>query len=196
MPSSTDITLNSDEQDCEYHFVSTHSRDATGRYVIHLPLKNDPTVLGDSKTCALACLKKLSQRMSSDPLYQERYKDFIEEYRILGHLVSAASEDEKAIPTYYLPHHGVIREHSSTTKLRVVFNGSSRTSNGMSLNDILHAGAKLQSEISDVLLWTRMHRYIFSTDIIKMFRQIKVHSDDWNLQRILWIGQNEQPVVY
>ncbi|XP_011313052.1 uncharacterized protein [Fopius arisanus] len=77
--------------------------------------------------------------------------------------------------SYYLPHHGVVRESSETTKLGVVFNGSAMTSSGKSLNDILHTGAKLQHDISDVLLWTRQHKVIFMTDITKMFRQIRVH---------------------
>lgn len=69
----------------------------------------------------------------------------------------------------------MLREHSRTIKLRVVFNGSSRTTNGYSLNNIFHAGSKLQIDISEILLWTRTHRILFSTDIIKMFRQIAVH---------------------
>lgn len=36
---------------------------------------------------------------------------------------------------YYIPHHGVYKESSLTTKLRVVFNFSSPSSNGISLND-------------------------------------------------------------
>ncbi|XP_063985393.1 uncharacterized protein LOC135166763 [Diachasmimorpha longicaudata] len=97
---------------------------------------------------------------------------------------------------YYLPHHGVLREDSLTTKLRVVFNGSNKTSTGISLNDILHAGGKLQVDAMDVLTWLRRHRLVFGTDIVKMFRQINVHPDDWNLQRILWINNNQQLVTY
>ncbi|GFW63059.1 integrase catalytic domain-containing protein [Trichonephila clavipes] len=40
-------------------------------------------------------------------------------------------------PHYFLPHHGVINDNSSTTKLRVVFDGSFKSTNGNSLNDIL-----------------------------------------------------------
>ncbi|XP_011313390.1 uncharacterized protein [Fopius arisanus] len=92
--------------------------------------------------------------------------------------------------SYYLPHHGVVRESSERTKLRVVFNGSAKTSSGKSLNDILHTGAKLQRHIYDVLRWTRQHKVIFMKDITKMFRQIRVHEDDWPLQQILWIDSN------
>jgi len=38
---------------------------------------------------------------------------------------------------YYLPMHGVVKAESSTTKLRIVFDASVKTSNGQSLNNIL-----------------------------------------------------------
>lgn len=96
---------------------------------------------------------------------------------------------------YYLPHHGVLRPESSSTKLRVVFDGSCASSSGKSLNDFLHIGAKIQPDITNVLLWIRQHALIFATDITKMFRQINVHPDDWDLQRILWTD-NEKIVPY
>ncbi|XP_043284930.1 uncharacterized protein [Venturia canescens] len=56
---------------------------------------------------------------------------------------------------------------------------------GISLNDILHTGAKLQRDISDVLLWVRRHRFVFATDIVKMFRQIRVHETPFLAGRAL-----------
>ena len=97
--------------------------------------------------------------------------------------------------SYYLPHHGVLKPQSKTTKL-VVSNGSSKTQSGKSLNDILHTGAKLQRDIADVLLWSRQHKLIFMTDITKMFRHIRIHEDDWPLQKILWIDANGQKAEF
>ncbi|XP_015120540.1 uncharacterized protein LOC107043522 [Diachasma alloeum] len=109
---------------------------------------------------------------------------------------SSLRQSHSSAPTYYFPHHCVLRESSETTKLRVVFNGSSKTSSGLSLNDIQHTGAKLQKDISDVLLWSRQRKYIFMTDITKMFRQIKVHQEDWPLQQILWRDSQGQISTY
>lgn len=85
---------------------------------------------------------------------------------------------QKSNITYYLPHHPVLKPESTSTKLRVVFNGSKATSSGKSLNDIMHTGSKIQRDITDVLLWIRKHQFIFTTDVTKMYRQIMVHEDD------------------
>lgn len=108
----------------------------------------------------------------------------------------SSEEQQHNGSTYYLSHHGVLKGDSTTTKLRVVFNGSSTTSTGYSLNDIQHTGAKQQIDLFDVLLWIRQHRYMFATDVTKMYRQINVHQDDWNLQRILWIDKDNSITPY
>ncbi|XP_029671985.1 uncharacterized protein LOC115240772 [Formica exsecta] len=86
----------------------------------------------------------------------------------------------------YLPHHGVMREASSTTKLRVVFNGSSRLPSGETLNQHLQVGPNLLPALADILLRWRRHRYAIASDIEKMYRQIDVHPQDRDLQRIVW----------
>lgn len=37
---------------------------------------------------------------------------------------------------YYLPHHGILRESSTTNKLRTAFDASAVTASGLSLNTI------------------------------------------------------------
>ena len=98
--------------------------------------------------------------------------------------------------SHYLPHHGVIKPQSKTTKLRVFFNGSSKTQSGKSFNDILHTSAEFQRDIADVLLWSRQCKFIFMTDITKMFWQIRVHEENWPLHKILWIDAIGQEATF
>ncbi|XP_067214144.1 uncharacterized protein [Linepithema humile] len=118
------------------------------------------------------------------------------EYEKLGHMKLIPNSQPEPTVAYYLPHHGVIRETSQTTKLRVVFNGSSRTSSGVSLNDLLYTGKKLQIDVLDVLIWFRQFRYVFFSDIEKMYRQINVHEEDQKFQRILWRNKAKDIVTY
>ena len=99
--------------------------------------------------------------------------------------------------SYYLPHDGVLKPQSKTKKQPVVFNEPSKTQSGKSLNDTLHTAAKLQRGIVDVLLFcARQHKFIFMTDIINMCRQIRVHEDDWPLQKIIWLDANGQEAAF
>lgn len=189
-------TLSEEDQRCEEHYQTTDSRNPQGRYIVRLPIKDDLSKLGDSKTAAYHSFKRLSGRFSSNSLYQQRYVEFIEEYKKLEHMTPVPDFHKASSPINYLPYHGVLREHSSTTKLRVVFNGSAHTSTGLSINDLLYTGQKLQTDVADVILWSRTHRYLFSTDIVKMYRQILIHPDDRDLQRILWVNSTNRIISY
>ncbi|XP_011859086.1 PREDICTED: uncharacterized protein LOC105556600 [Vollenhovia emeryi] len=104
----------------------------------------------------------------------------------MGHMTPLNDSRDVGGPVSYLPHHGVLRESSTTTKLRVVFNGSTATSSGDSLNRHLLVGPNLLPPLADVLLRWRVHRFVLATDIEKMYRQIMVHPEDRDLQRIVW----------
>lgn len=45
-PATTAQQLSADEEECELHFVNTHSRDPSGRYIVRLPLKAPVDRLG------------------------------------------------------------------------------------------------------------------------------------------------------
>lgn len=63
---------------------------------------------------------------------------FMTEYSNLGHMVRITEEEAvKCTPRYYIPHHAVVKSNNLTTRLRVVFDASCKTSIGISLNDCL-----------------------------------------------------------
>ncbi|GFW27197.1 DUF1758 domain-containing protein [Trichonephila clavipes] len=93
-----------------------------------------------------------------------------------------------------LPHHGVVRDTSCTTKLRVVFDASSKTSSGLSLNDLLMVGPRVQPELFPILIQFRILSVAICADVEKMFCQIKVHEEDVDWQRILWRDSPTEPI--
>ncbi|KMQ84755.1 gag-pol polyprotein precursor, partial [Lasius niger] len=196
IPTTSSSILPVEAQDCEQHFMATHSRDDEGRYIVRLPFRQSEKNLGDSRLKAIRTINSLSKRLNQDTAYSQLYSAFLEEYESLNHMRRVPDDEPEPPLSFYLPHHGVIRENSLTTKLRVVFNGSSISSTGLSLNDLLHTGEKLQRDLFDVLIWFRQFRYVFATDVEKMYRQIKVHPADWNFQRILWLDQSHNIVTY
>jgi len=87
---------------------------------------------------------------------------------------------------YFIPHHPVVKRCNEELKIRVVFDASATSSSGVSLNDCLVTGPKLQTEIGEVLLRNRLHKFVFTADITKMYRQIRLHEEDRVYQHILW----------
>ena len=54
--------------------------------------------------------------------------------------------------TYYLPMHAVVKESSTTTKLRVVFDASAKSTSGHSLNDVILSGPVLHPLLANILI--------------------------------------------
>lgn len=67
---------------------------------------------------------------------------------------------------HYLPHHAMVRRDKETTRLRIVYNTSARSS-GASLNDCLHTGPKFEQRIFDILLRFHVHSIAFTANIEK-----------------------------
>lgn len=179
------------DRDCEEQFRTTHTRNEVGRYKVTLP-KNPDVKLGFSEKEATKRFYALENRLRKNPELRKAYTAFMDDYENSGHMSKICAwpvPDNKEI--YYLPHHPVIREESMTTKLRVVFDGSAKTSLGTSLNDKLLAGPNLQQEIFDIIVRFRLYTYVITADITAMFRQIEVEESDRDLQRIIWRRENE-----
>lgn len=177
-----------EEKQCEEHFTQNTTRLADGRFCVRIPLKQTPSVLGDSYQRAYHCLLSLERRLKRNDSFGKMYCDFMSEYESLGHM--SECEPVTSVPHYFIPHHGVLRESSTTTKLRVVFNASSPTTSGVSFNQIQMIGPTVQDDLLSILLRFRQHKYVIVADIEKCYRCIAVHPEDRPLQQILWRDQN------
>ncbi|XP_065079407.1 uncharacterized protein LOC135702304 [Ochlerotatus camptorhynchus] len=181
-------TQSAEEVACEEHFVANTYRDDSGRFVVTLPKHTSIlSQLGDSKQIATRRFLALERRLDANPPLKQAYTNFIDEYLQLGHMREVNdSTCSPAVPSYYLPHHGVEKADSTTTKLCVVFDGSCRTDSGVSLNQALMVGSVVQDDLLAIHLRFRMNRIALIADIEKMYRQLLIHLLDYPLQRILW----------
>ncbi|XP_018399368.1 PREDICTED: uncharacterized protein LOC108777070 [Cyphomyrmex costatus] len=183
----TAAPLTPEERECEDLFNRTHIRLPDGRYMVRLPVTGLLPDFSNSRQTAARVLAHVERRLERDSTTRTLYCDFMRQYEDLGHMSMAeAPTSRTSRRTCYLPHHDVLRAESSSTKLRVVFNGSSTIASGQSLNDYLYPGPNLLPSLADVLLRWRLHKYVLAADVEKMFRQIQVHPEDRDLQRILW----------
>ncbi|XP_055855988.1 uncharacterized protein LOC129919162 [Episyrphus balteatus] len=185
----------SEEQiECENHFIKTVEVLPSGRLMVQLPLKKDPSCLGASYDIAFRRFLSLECRLLSKNIaLRTQYVDFMKEYEALGHM-SLVTNPNLEQTHYYLPHQCVVRPDSVSTKLRVVFDASCRTSSQISLNGILMVGPTIQDELLITLLRFRLYRYALTADIVKMYRQVLVHPSQRSLQYILWRENSQTPV--
>ncbi|XP_076483010.1 uncharacterized protein LOC117161893 [Bombus vancouverensis nearcticus] len=144
---------------------------------------------------AMKRLISLCRRFQRDKRFEADYRAVIQEYVELGHMTKITT-DNCTDDGYFLPHHGVIKESSQTTKLRVVFDGSAPTTTGVSLNDVLHTGPKLQDDLFFILLRFRSHQYVITGDVEKMYRQFLVRPEDRKFQQILWRNSDGEVDTY
>lgn len=164
-------------------FKETTKRSEDGRFMVKLPLKTNPTKdLGESLHIAKKRYQYLQKRFESKPEFHRKYNQCIEEYLELNHMELT---DENQKPRNYLPHHPVIKESSSTTKIRPVFDASCKTDNGNSLNSVLLVGPTIQPDLFSILIHWRKNQYAITGDIEKMYRQVWVCPEDSEYQRIL-----------
>ncbi|XP_070140460.1 uncharacterized protein [Drosophila kikkawai] len=170
---------------CEDFFVRTTTRSCDGKYIVSLPFKDSEHIdLGHSRSSALAQFLRNETRLKKEPALKDTYDSVIQEYIDLGHMKPVPPNTDKI--NFYLPHHAVFKPESATTKVRVVFNASSPSSNGNSLNDILYLGPVLQSDLTLQILKWRTFKFVFNADITKMYRQILLNQEHTPFQRILF----------
>ncbi|EDW44560.1 GM19595 [Drosophila sechellia] len=150
------VQATKEELDCEAHFVKNYTRLPAGDYSVRLPLKLHLDSLGDSYPQALQRFLSLERKLTKHPGLRVKYAAFMKEYHDLGHM-SPVPASEVSSCRYFLPHHCVMKEDSTTTKLRVVFDGSATTSTGYSLNDVLMAGPVIQPKLFHILIRFRSH---------------------------------------
>ncbi|XP_012273599.1 uncharacterized protein LOC105696037 [Orussus abietinus] len=174
-----------EEAACVKHFHENIERDHTGRFVVRLPFNQNINNLGESHQNARRRSYALEKELQLNPEMKEHYISFMQEYITLQHL-ELISKTARSREGYYLPHHPVIKEDSSTTKVRVVFDRSARTTSGLSLNDMLMSGPTVQDDVFTLLVRYRSFPVVLSADVEKMFRQIWIHPEDRTYQRILW----------
>lgn len=141
---------------CEEHFIQNTTRNKTGRFVVALPFKNNVCELGESKKkLALKFLHRLLERFKVDKKFEKKYTRVMEEYIELGHM-----SPNKEPGGFYLPDLPVEKISSNTTKLRVVFHASAKSSNKKSINDNLMTGPTIQDDLFTHLIRFRTLKYV------------------------------------
>ena len=135
--------------------------------------------------------------MKKDEIVSREYQHTIESYLEKGYLRKVGKDEVIPPEVWYLPHFPIIRMDKTTTKVRIVFDCSAKT-DGLSLNDVINPGPKLQKELFDVLLRFRHHPVALASDIKEMYLQVEIEENDRPYFRVLWcdLDSTKEPDVY
>ena len=148
-----------------------------GHYQIAIPWKENQIQLPNNYKMAI-------QRLQS-PSTVVAYSQVIERYLEKGYVRKVDQSEEEPANEWYLPHFPVIKFDRETTKTRIVSDASAKC-NGVSLNDVIYQGPKLQTDLFNVLLRFRRYPVAIACDISEMYLRVRLHPKDKSCHRFLW----------
>ena len=129
-------------------------------------------------------LNSLIQKVSHDANLGKQYDNILNSY-VEKEFIEEFPNDP--IAGHYMPHHPVFKK-STTTPMRIVFNASSKPTDGTSLNDCLFTGPSLTAKLHDILLTFHQGQCTITADISKAFHRILVNEQGRDYLKFLWFN--------
>ena len=158
------------EELVQEHYRNTTTYSASlCRYQVTLPKREDVPPLGDSRSQALHRYMNNEKSIIRKGIWKP-FQDVVQSYLDLGHAELVPSSASTPAQHYYLPMHSVSKQSSTSTKLRVVFDGSATTSSGLSLNQSLLVGPTLHPNLSTILM--KFRTYPIAIAISRHFKNV------------------------
>lgn len=167
---------------CVEHFDKNYAFSDDNKFVIRYPIRIDSLNISDNKKRPIATLYRVDSKLN--PRLKELYSKFLTKFPNLYHMTLVKSQSS----AIYLPHRAVLRDQSSTTPLRVVFNASAKDvrDEKLSLNEAMLIRPILQRNIFQILISIRVGKFLYIINIEKMYRMIWIKEKDRALQHIVW----------
>ncbi|GFY41799.1 integrase catalytic domain-containing protein [Trichonephila inaurata madagascariensis] len=149
-----------------------------------------------NKTVARKRFEGLVHRFKCDRELFCEYKDVIDDYVREGIVERTSCDSLSDSQGFYLPHHAVIRSDKTTTRIRIIFDGSAHEDGYLSLNQSLYTGPNLHHNILELLLCFRKSPVAFTADVKSAFLQIELDLRDRDFTRFFWTDNlNNEPYV-
>ena len=165
--------------------VQNSLRLVDGRYQLEVPWKNERPVLPDNYTMALKRLENTELKLLKHPEMAQDYQATTTSDLQQGYIRKVPDNEMKQVPGWLLPHFPFFRPERQTSKTRIVFDASAKR-RGVSLNDEILPGPKLQKHPVDILLRFRRKPIALVADISQMHLRIQIAPPDRRFFRYLW----------
>ncbi len=175
-----------DPSDIHKEFVENIQVDTEGRYEVEIPWIPGSTVKETNELQSRKRLRNVERKLEKDPVLKKAYEDIVKE-QLNSHVIEKVPEEPTGDKVFYLPHKPICREDNSTTKVRMVFDCSSRPSPmSNSINECMYIGPTLQPNLWDIMIRARMSSNLLIGDLRKAFLQIGLKPTDRDAFRFLF----------
>lgn len=183
----------------ENKFVKSLSRSTTlvdGRVQVKMPWKEEGPPRRSNYNIAIKRMyaaEKSFEKKGCIKVVDDEVQKLVDQ----GFVIKIPPEQvDHTQPEWYLPLQAVFTPEK-TTKVRLVFDASSKGHDGLSLNDHLEKGPNYINQLPSVLTAWRWDEVAYTGDVRKMFNQVVVHPDDQVYHRFLWReNASDPPSVY
>lgn len=178
-----DLAVNSFENTIRY---------VNNRYEVGWPWKSPVPALQDNFLVAFTRFQSLLRRFKHEPSLQKAFETTISDQLRRGVIEEVQPNDPQDL-VYYMPYQAVIRNDHATTKIRLVYDASSKQKGCNSLNDTLLRGPILIPLLVGVLLRFRSYPIVVTGDLEKAFLSVALRREDRDTTRFLWIRDPTKP---
>ena len=142
------------------------------QYKVGLPWLRERSEMPDHYNLCFNPLKYLQRRLIKEPGILEEYQRLLNDQlsrSIIEHVTSDDRSSSSKTCVHCLPHHPVVKQNRSTTKVQIVYDRSATSHESPSLNDCLQVGPNLISKLFNDLNWFRYHPITRTEDIQTAF---------------------------
>lgn len=193
------IEIDKDEEQDDEAAVRVYeknlSRTSDGRYITAALFKENHEALGQTFTPVLRHFLRQELQYKNNPLLKHESRKFMNEFITENHMHEVKFEDIDPNIHHFIKYHTILRKDSLTSKVRNVFDLSSKGTNGkLSHNCIMHRGPKILNSINGIITKIRHFKYIWIADIKMMFRQLLMTDNDANYFHVFHRAKDDEEI--
>ena len=184
---------------------SVYFDESQNRFCCPLPVIEDPNVsLTPNFEQAKKIYKRITNNLKNKPFDKAAILKSFSTLKSMGFIEPLAEMSKELQDVilgqklHFIPWNVVYKETSVTTPCRIVFNASSKTPSGKSLNSILAKGIPTLN-ILPLALALVQDPILLTLDIAKFFNSCLIPPDDYHLQCMLWddsLDQDQEPKIH
>ena len=179
-----------DDEDPTYQSFCSSLQKINGRYCADLPWRSGLNVTSSNYYLAKKRLSSIISSLKKTNNF-DKYNDVIHNYLKKDYIEPCNVNNTGT----YLPHHAVIKQERTTTKIRIVFDGSARTNQSLSLNECLYNGPILLNDLAGMLMKFRIGKTAMTGDLEEAFLQVEIQESNRDYLKFIWI-ENGQEICY